>query len=163
MTKGLITVRRFLAFFLENMVIALMSGLAILVVVAVGFRKAGAALVWYDEVAAIMLAWLTYYGAALAALHSAHIGFPRGPKLLPIRWQSTVRTVRTGIVVAFFMLTAWAGWRVLQVIGGSFLVSLPWVPRTVAQSVIPIGAVLFVIAELLSKVGSEPRATEDDA
>ncbi len=121
MTKGLITVRRFLAFFLENMVIALMSGLAILVVVAVGFRKAGAALVWYDEVAAIMLAWLTYYGAALAALRRAHIGFPRGPKLLPIRWQGAVRTMRTGIVVAFFMLTAWAGWRVLQVIGGSFL------------------------------------------
>ena len=31
---------------------------------------------WYDEGASIMLAWLTYYGAALAALKRAHIGFP---------------------------------------------------------------------------------------
>ena len=163
MTKGLTAVRRFLASFLENTVIALMGALAVLVVVAVAFRKAGAALVWYDEVAAVLLAWLTYYGAALAALHGAHIGFPRGPQTLPVKWQGPVRTLRTAIVVAFFALTAWAGWRVIQVIGDSFLVSLPWLPRSVTQSVIPIGAVLFVVAELLSDVGLKPAATEEDS
>ena len=53
-----------------------MVALAVIVVVGVGFRKAGASLVWYDEVASIMLAWLTYYGAALAALSRSHIGMP---------------------------------------------------------------------------------------
>ena len=31
------------------------------------YRKAGASLTWYDEIASILLAWVTYYGAALAA------------------------------------------------------------------------------------------------
>ena len=48
-----------------------MGALAVVVVLGVGFRKFGAALVWYDEVASVLLAWLTYYGAALAATPAA--------------------------------------------------------------------------------------------
>ena len=61
---------------LEAVCTVLMVGLAVVVVTAVVYRYAGASLVWYDEIAAIMLAWLTYYGAALAALRRAHLGFP---------------------------------------------------------------------------------------
>jgi len=39
---------------------------------------------------------------------------------------------------------------VLQVVGDENLISLPWVPVMVTQSVIPIGATLFIICELLS-------------
>ena len=62
---------------LEFAVVALMVALAVVVVLGVVFRRLGAALVWYDEIASILLAWLTFYGAALAALHRAHIGFPK--------------------------------------------------------------------------------------
>ena len=61
---------------LEGVCVLLMVGLAVVVVLAVAYRYGGASLVWYDEVAAIMLVWLTYYGAALAALRRAHLGFP---------------------------------------------------------------------------------------
>ena len=54
---------------------------------------------------------------------------------------------------------AWAGVRVLSVLGGSTLVSLPWVPLAVTQSVMPIGAVLFIAAQLLS-LPSALRASE---
>jgi TRAP-type C4-dicarboxylate transport system permease small subunit len=54
------------------------------------------------------------------------------------------------IVIGFFALAAYAGWRVVQVLSGTTMVSLPWMPMTVTQSVIPIGAVLFIVAELLS-------------
>ncbi|NNF12369.1 MAG: TRAP transporter small permease subunit [Gemmatimonadetes bacterium] len=127
-----------------------MASLAVVVVVGVGFRKAGASLVWYDEVASILLAWLTYYGAALAALHRAHIGMPT----LVDKMRGTLRkvTVLAGEVctLAFFGVLTWAGIRVLTVLGGTTLVSLPSIPMWVAQSVIPIGGVLFIVAELLS-------------
>ena len=55
--------------FLEVTVVGITAALALLVVVGVVSRKAGFSLVWYDEVAAILLAWLTYSGAALAVLH----------------------------------------------------------------------------------------------
>ena len=60
---------------LEAIVILLMVTLTTIVLVAVVYRKMGASLSWYDEIASIMLAWLTYYGAALAAVHREHIGF----------------------------------------------------------------------------------------
>ena len=61
---------------LEYIVILLMISLAVEVILGVTYRKLGMSLSWYDEVASITLAWVTYYGAALAALKRAHIGFP---------------------------------------------------------------------------------------
>ncbi len=127
-----------------------MAALAVVVVVGVGFRKAGASLVWYDEVASILLAWLTYYGAALAALHRAHIGLPTLVDRLEGRVRASVILAGEVCVLAFFVVLAAAGMRVLSVLGGTSLVSLPWVPAALAQSVIPIGAVLFIVAQLLS-------------
>ncbi len=135
---------------LEYAVIVLMVALSVLVVTGVGFRKAGAALVWYDEVTSILLAWLTYYGACLAALNRAHIGFPRLVQSLRPPFRRYVELVRELVVIGFFVIAAWAGWQVLQVLDGSYLISLPWIPRQVTQSVIPIGAVLFIVAELLN-------------
>jgi TRAP-type C4-dicarboxylate transport system permease small subunit len=53
-------------------------------------------------------------------------------------------------VIGFFAVLAWTGWRVLQVLQGDRLVSLPQVPVQLTQSVIPIGAALFILCELLS-------------
>jgi len=142
--------RRRLGAFLEGVALVLMAALATVVVVGVVSRKLGASLVWYDEVASILLAWLTYYGAALAALRRAHIGVPT----LVERLRGPVRTgavlLAEACVVAFFLVLAWAGARVLSVLGGTTLVSLPWIPMSLAQSVIPVGAALFVAAQLLT-------------
>ncbi len=135
---------------LEAIVLFLMVALAIIVVVGVGFRKAGASLVWYDEIASLMLAWLTYYGAALAALQRGHIGVPTLVDRLTGSTRTAVVLVGEVCVITFFVVLAFAGTRVLTVLGGTTLVSLPWFPMAVAQSVIPIGAVLFIAAQVLS-------------
>ncbi|MYF60647.1 MAG: TRAP transporter small permease [Gammaproteobacteria bacterium] len=135
---------------LEAGVLELVAALAVGVVMGVGCRKFGAALVGYDEVASILLAWLTYYGAALAALKRAHIGFPNLVRRLGRPWRIPVVVAGEAVVIAFFLVAAWAGWRVLVILEGSGMVSLPWVPTRLTQSVIPIGCVLFVIAQLLS-------------
>ena len=135
---------------LEFAVLALMVALAVVVVLGVVFRRLGAALVWYDEVASILLAWLTFYGAALAALHRAHIGFPKLVEGLGPALRRPLILLGEAFVLSFFMVTAWAGWRVFGILGGETLVSLPWVPQRLAQSVIPIGAILFIIAELVT-------------
>ena len=128
----------------------LMTSLAVVVIVGVGFRKAGAALVWYDEVASILLAWLTYYGASLAALKRAHIGFPKLVESVAPQLRLYLVLCREAIVIGFFVLVAWAGLQVLLILDGIYLASLPSVSVRLTQSVIPIGAVLFIIAELLS-------------
>jgi len=135
---------------LEAILIFLMVALTVVVVVAVIYRKAGASLAWYDEVASVMLAWVTYYGAALAALNRGHIGFDGLILALPVRWRLLCVVISEICVYAFFLLLAWTGLVVLDVLEGDSLVSLPEVSVQITQSVIPIGAVLFLICETLS-------------
>jgi len=54
------------------------------------------------------------------------------------------------MVIGFFILLAWAGLTVLEILEGETLVSLTWVPIQFTQSVIPVTAILFIICELLS-------------
>lgn len=136
--------------FLEAVVILLMTALAAEVTVGVIFRSAGRSLVWYDEIASILLAWLTFYGSALAAAKRAHIGCPEVVAMLPPRMKLTVRIVAEALVIVFFALIAWVGYSVLDVLATDNLVSLPQVSVVYTQSVIPISAVLIVIAEILT-------------
>lgn len=155
--------RRTLQQALEWIVIALMAALAAVVIGGVGFRKFGEPLVWYDEVAPVLLAWLTYYAACLAALNRAHIGFPKLVDAMPLRMRLAVTALREILVVGFFALAAWAGWKVIEVLEGEALVSLAWFPAAAARSVIPISAVLFIVAELIAYVEWLSRQQEREA
>lgn len=135
---------------LEAISIALLTSLAVVVVMAVVCRFAGVPMVWYDEVASVQLAWLTYFGAALAALKRGHLGFPGLFLKLPEKTRAISFVVAEIFVIGFFLLIGWAGWYLLEVFGGETLISLPWIPLSFTQSVIPIGAALFVAAECLS-------------
>jgi TRAP-type C4-dicarboxylate transport system permease small subunit len=126
-----------------------MIALTVLVILGAGFRYLGSALTWYDEVASIGLVWLTYYGSALAALRGAHIGVPGLINAMPPRLRVGVTLFAEAVVLLFFVLLAIYGLQVLMVLRGEHLVTLPEISTQLTQSVIPIGAVLFVIAELL--------------
>jgi len=135
---------------LTGFVIFLLASLAVMILVGVACRKLGIALVWYDEGASIMLAWLTYYGAALAALKRAHIGFPGLVNALPPRARVAAVLFGEACVIGFFGLLTWFGVQVLQILAGDTMVSLSWVPTRFTQSVIPVGGALFIVAQLLS-------------
>ena len=135
---------------LEWVVIALMAALALEVTVGVVFRSVGYALVWYDEIASILLAWLTFYGSALAAAKRAHIGCPEVVAMLPPRARFMLRIVAEALVIAFFALVAWVGYSVLDVLAADHLVSLPKIPVNYVQSVLPISAVLIIVAEVIT-------------
>lgn len=135
--------------FLEVLVIGLMAVLALEVIAGVAFRSFGHALVWYDEIASVLLAWLTYYGAALAAIKRAHIGFPGLVRTLRGRTRIAAIVFAEALVFGFFGLLGWVGYSILDVLATDFLVSLPQISVMYTQSVIPISSVLFIIAEAL--------------
>ena len=135
--------------FLEIVVAVLISALAFLVILGVGFRKMGAALVFYDELASILLAWLTYYGMALAAFEGAHIGFPGLVRRATGRVRLALLALREAAVLTFCAALIWGSVRVIQVLEGTHLVSLPSVSAGLAHSALPIGAALFAVVELL--------------
>jgi TRAP-type C4-dicarboxylate transport system permease small subunit len=135
---------------LEFWLITLMVGLTVIVIVAVIFRKLGSSLSWYDEVASIMLVWVTYYGSALAALRRKHIGFDGFLLSLPDAPRKAAFVLSEILIIGFFVMFSWGGWIVFRVVEGDGLVSLPWVPQQIPHSVIPIGGAVFIVAELLS-------------
>src|SRR5947208_9339500 len=110
---------------LEWLVILLMASLALEVTLGVAYRTFGASLVWYDEVASILLAWLTFYGSALASVKRAHIGCPELVALLPPAPRMLARLVVELLVIVFFGLVGWTGTSVLGVLETDHLVSLP--------------------------------------
>ena len=162
---GASRIARFLAGYgrvLEWVVIALMAALAIEVTLGVGFRVLGRALAWYDEVASVLLAWLTFYGSALASVKRAHIGCPELVAQLPWRARRAMAILAQLLVIGFVVLLGGVGAWILPVLATDSMVSLPAVPMSVVQSVIPITAALILLAEIAHLVdllqAAEPAA-----
>ena len=132
---------------LEWLVTALMAVLFVEVTLGVVFRAIGNSLIWYDEVASVLLAWLTFYGAALASVKRAHIGCPELVDAMSRRARRAFNIVAQILVIAFFVLLGAVGAWILPVLATDALVSIPEVPMSVVQSVIPISAALIVVAE----------------
>ncbi|HEY0823567.1 MAG TPA: TRAP transporter small permease [Ramlibacter sp.] len=146
---------------LEWVVMFLMVALAVEVTLGVVFRAAGSSLVWYDEVASVMLAWLTFYGSALASVKRAHIGCPEVVEQMPGGVRRALAIVVQLLVIGFFALLCWVGLQIMPILTGEALVSLPWVPMNFVQSVIPVSSALIVVAEathLVDLFHARPRA-----
>ena len=133
---------------LEIVVGALMVALFVEVTLGIVYRAMGQALIWYDELASVMLAWLTFYGAALASVRRAHIGCPELIATLSWPARRLASIVAQIVVIAFFVLLGSVGASILPILSTDSMVSLSWVPMSVVQSVIPISAALIVIAEV---------------
>ena len=125
---------------LQYIMFVMMIALAVTVVVGVIYRWSGNALIWYDEVASVQLAWLTYYGSAYAALKGAHIGVPSILKSFPIPLRKVFFVVSKIIIYSFFALMTYYGLIVMKLIHGETLTTLEWVPQSLVQSVIPVGS-----------------------
>ena len=143
------TLRRIYDRLLEAIAVVLIVAVTAIVTMGFAYRWVGESLVWYDEVAAIALCWLTYYAGALAALRGAHIGFAGFVNALPAGWRVAATLFASAVTIFFFALLAVMGTQVVQILKGDTLVSIPEVSLQVTQSVIPVASALFVIAELI--------------
>jgi len=118
------------------------------VTIGVIFRTLGHALSWYDEVASVLLAWLTFYGSALGSFKRAHIGCPEIINGLSERWRRPLSIIAQVIVIGFFVTLGFVGLEIMPILATDNMTSLPDVPMNIVQSVIPISCVLILICEI---------------
>ena len=135
---------------LQGVTIALIVTLACVVLLGVGYRYSGASLIWYDEIASVLLAWITFSGAALATLRNAHLGFGGLLYGAPRPLRVALLAFTEAVFLIVFAIIGWAGWALLEFLAGERLVSAPILLRSVVQSILPIGAGLCVVARLLT-------------
>jgi TRAP-type C4-dicarboxylate transport system permease small subunit len=141
--------RRFYDRLLEVIAVSLLVGVTVIVIMGFTYRWAGYSLVWYDEVASISLAWLTYFAGALAALRGAHLGFPGLVNSFPPKLRVAATLFASGVTIFFFVLMAWVGTTLLPIIAGITLVSIPEISQAIVMSALPVASAMFVLAELL--------------
>ena len=66
---------------------------------------------WAEELSTYLFVWLIFIGAALAARDRAHVRVDVVVRLLPHGLQRWVRLAREVLLLAFFALLAFLGWR----------------------------------------------------
>lgn len=154
--------------FLQVICLTILVALAIVVLLGIAFRYSGNSLIWYDEVAAVLLAWITFFGAALAMNRDAHMGFSGLLYSLPPVARLSLFVLVEVIVFTVLAITVWAGWTILAIFGGETMTTLRWMPRAVVQGVLPVSAGLMMLARALSmperleyvREGRDPEARE---
>lgn len=129
--------------------LTLLVVLAVVVLFAVAARTLGSSPIWYDEVASVMLAWLTFLGAPLATLKSAHLNFETLLMSRTLLVRKAMFVIGEAVFYAIFVVIAWAGWGILAIFGDETLTSLRFVPLAAVQSVVPVSAVLMILSRFL--------------
>ncbi len=139
---------RWLDLALQAVTLAILVLLALVVLLGVAFRYSGNSLIWYDEVASVLLAWITFTGAGLATLKDAHLGFNGLLFGLPRTGRIVLFCLVEALFLATFAIIGWAGWAILEIFGSETLVSVRWVSRAFVQGILPVSAAIIVLARL---------------
>lgn len=135
---------------IETVCLALLITLALSVIYSTTMRYLGSSPPWYDEIASVLLAWLTYFGATYALFLRQHMSFGGIVTALPKRAAVALALFSELLVIGFFAIVAWYGNAVLAVAKWDSLLSIRWMTLDIVQSVIPITAVLMIIGTLLT-------------
>ncbi len=135
---------------LQVVTIGLIVILAMIVLLGVAFRYTGNSLIWYDEVAVVLLAWITYSGAALAVLRNAHLGFSGLLYGLPAAGRLFLFALNEVMFIAIFAVVLWGSWVILGIFGSETMTTLRWVPRWFIQGIVPIASAVMIVGRLLT-------------
>jgi TRAP-type C4-dicarboxylate transport system permease small subunit len=141
---------RSLDVFLQVVTIGLIVILAVIVLMGVAFRYTGNSLIWYDEVAIVLLAWITYCGAALAVFRNAHLGFSGLLYGLPLKGRLFLFALNEVMFITIFAIVLWGSWIILGIFGSETMTTLRWVPRWFIQGIVPVASALMILGRLLT-------------
>lgn len=144
---------------LEVICLVLLLTLTAAVVYSTTARTLGASPSWYDEIASVLLAWLTYFGASYAVFLRQHMSFGGLVAALPRPAAVALALFSELLVIGYFAVVAWYGNAVLAVAKWDSLLSLRWLTLDIVQSIIPISAVIMIVGTLLTM----PRALRNAA
>jgi TRAP-type C4-dicarboxylate transport system permease small subunit len=91
----------------------------------------------------------------------AHIGCPEIVEQFAPGPRKAAGIFAQVLVILFFALLGWMGMAIMPALVGESLVSLPWIPMNVVQSVIPISSALILVGEVMHLIDllNTPAAT----
>lgn len=144
---------------------ALLVAMVVVVTLGVFYRYVlSASLPWYDEFAAYLLVWLTFYGAVVTSHKGHHISFDVVVERLAPRRRRMVTILGECFTLAFQVVLFAYGIVLVRAVGHETAVSLEWVRMGWIYSVLPISGGLMLLVSLtrLSELVYKSRASVGD-
>jgi len=114
---------------------------------------------WSEEVARMMIVWLTMLGAGACLRGGTHIAVTVLVNSLPPGPRHAVLWVRDLAILSAVGVLAWAGARYAMLNASQDSPALE-IPMTIAYASLPVGAALVALQLALSRIGKEPPVVE---
>lgn len=105
-------------------------------------------LVWYDEFAAYLLVWLSFYGAVVAARRGRHINFETLAERVRPSTRRVMAVLSELLSLVFEGVLLVYGIVLVRAVGRETAVSLEWVRMAWIYSVLPISGGLMLLISL---------------
>jgi TRAP-type C4-dicarboxylate transport system permease small subunit len=127
----------------------LVAATAVMTCAAVFYRFVlESSLGWPEEVAGLLLVWISFIGAYVATRENGHISFSLFVQRLPRAARKFVETMVDIILLVFFAVLAFQSIRMIGAVGHTEIETLD-IPRGYFMAVLPISALALVVAYLL--------------
>lgn len=114
---------------------------------------------WSEEVARMMIVWLTMLGAGACLRGGTHIAVTFLVNALPPGLRTAVLWLRDFAILMAVGVLGWAGARYAELNAAQDSPALE-IPMSIAYSSLPIGAALVALQLTLSRVGGERPAID---
>lgn len=114
---------------------------------------------WSEEVARMLIVWLTMLGCAACLRGGSHIAVSVLVNALPDRLRHAVLWLRDFAILAAAGVLAWAGARYAQLNATQDSAALE-IPMSIAYASLSVGAALVAIQLALSRIGREKPAVD---
>ncbi len=134
---------------LNRCVQALVSsmGIAMAVIVAVQVFSRyvlNYSLFWSEELARLLLVWLTFFGATVAYFHGAHPGVDGLFRRLPPVWQKIMACLTHGVSLSLFFVMMRSGVEFAWFVRMQITPALQ-LPKWIMMAVVPVAGLIFTI------------------
>ncbi len=115
------------------------------------------ALSWSEELSRYLMIWLTFLGASMGVKRGAHIAVTFAVSPLAPKWRQGLALLVQVLVLYFFLLVAYYGWRLMNLQAFQVSAGLGISMRYVYVS-LPVGGILcaiHILAEILQLLAGE--------
>ena len=144
-----------------EVVLALVLAFTAAVVAVAVFYRYGLndSLTWTEEITSKMLSCMTFLGGYACFRHGSHLSIDLVPSIVPPAGRKFLKVAGDLIMLAYFLVMAWTSFRVVQLVGHSYLNTTD-IPRGWFMAVMPLSFVLMSIAIIYALSGG-PAARAD--
>lgn len=136
---------------INNRIVKVLSFIAMLsmvfltaiVAIQVFSRWMGISLPWTEELARFVLIWLTFIGSSLALEKKMHLSVKFFVNLLPDKIRYYVRLFIYALMMVFFGVIVFYGFKLTILSFGTLSSSLQW-PMGIVYSILPITSIISI-------------------